>query len=291
MKKITTNIQRLASKAFVLLQYALPQHLLSRLMALFSHSSCGWWKNFMIRRFIKLYGVNMEESQRTAADFLNFNDFFTRELKDGCRPISAAANSVACPADGVISQIGRIQHNQLLQAKNINFTTAALLSRDDTDTSFVGGSFVTIYLSPKDYHRLHIPLAGTLQEMVHIPGKLFSVNEATSNGVADLFAANERVVAFFDTQVGEMALVLVGAMLVSSIQTVWSGVVTPPSGKSVRRFRYPDQAITLEKGQEMGRFNMGSTIIVLFGKDAITWDKHLAKGDAVTVGCPIATCR
>jgi phosphatidylserine decarboxylase len=217
--------------------------------------------------------------------FKSFNDFFTRELKPGVRPLTTERNAIACPADGAVSQAGNITEGEIFQAKGKSYTAADLLGGSlERAEPFNNGVFTTIYLSPKDYHRLHMPLTGRLREMVHIPGRLFSVNTATTNSVPGLFARNERVAALFDTDAGPMALVLVGAIFVSSIETVWHGVVTPPSITSVQSWQYQENAPTLKIGEEMGRFNMGSTIIVLFGKDKAEWDSEFTADKAVKLG-------
>ncbi|OAI13229.1 phosphatidylserine decarboxylase [Methylomonas lenta] len=270
----------------VLPQYVLPHHFLSGLMAKLTHCEHTLFKNQFIRLIIRLYGVNISEAKFQSLDhYPSFNHFFTRELKEGARPIAADANAIACPADGAVSQAGAIKDGRIFQAKGHDYTALELLGGDaDRAKAFENGSFTTIYLSPKDYHRLHMPLAGTLKEMVHIPGRLFSVNNATVNAVPNLFARNERVACIFDTEAGPMALVLVGAIFVSSVETVWHGVVTPPTISEPRFWQYQDNAPKLAKGEEMGRFNMGSTIIVLFGKDKIAWDETLAAGKPVKLG-------
>lgn len=267
-------------------QYLLPQHTLSRWMSYFTHSELPWLKNLIIQQIIKIYGVNMAEAAETDINkFASFNHFFTRELKPGARSITENRYGIACPADGAVSQAGKIDGDTIFQAKGKSFTATQLLGGDPLRAQpFLDGSFATIYLSPKDYHRLHMPLAGTLREMLHVPGKLFSVNESTTANVPGLFARNERVVCIFDTPVGPMALILVGAIFVSSIETVWHGVVTPPTITEVRSWQYTDNAPELTKGEEMGRFNMGSTIIVLFGKDAVHWDASLQAGKGVQLG-------
>lgn len=271
-------------------QYILPHHFLSFLMSKFTHSKLKPWKNLMINQVIKLYGVNMSEAkQQDINQFRSFNHFFTRELKSDVRPISSVKDSIACPADGSVSQAGSIERGQIFQAKGKSYSTVALLGGDEKRAkAFENGSFTTIYLSPKDYHRLHMPIKGTLTEMVHIPGRLFSVNTATTNSVPGLFARNERVACLFDTEAGPMALVLVGAIFVSSIETTWHGVVTPPSIKSIRTWHYQDKPLVIEKGEEMGRFNMGSTIIVLFAKDVVEWDSKFKADADVSLGELIA---
>ncbi len=267
-------------------QYILPHHLLSSLMSKLTHSENKAWKNLMIKQIIRHYGVNMEEAQQPDINaYKSFNDFFTRELKSGVRPLSRAINAVICPADGAVSQAGEITDGEIFQAKGKSFTATDLLGGSaERAAPFNNGIFTTIYLSPKDYHRLHMPLTGTLKEMVHIPGRLFSVNPATVNSVPNLFARNERVAAIFDTEAGPMALILVGAIFVSSVETVWHGVVTPPSITEVQSWQYQDNAPTLKSGEEMGRFNMGSTIIVLFGKDKAEWDAQFEAGKTVKLG-------
>ncbi len=270
----------------VLPQYLLPQHTLSKLMSYLTHSENKKLKNWMITQVIKHYGVNMEEAKvKNLNAFKSFNEFFTRELKPRARPLTSEVGAVSCPADGAVSQAGLINDRNIFQAKGKSFTLLDLLGGNTERAElFAEGTFATIYLSPKDYHRLHMPLTGTLKEMIHIPGRLFSVNTATTRSVPRLFARNERVVAIFDTEVGPMALVLVGAIFVSSIETVWHGIVTPPSFHSVQTWQYQQQSITLKKGEEMGRFNMGSTIIVLFAKEKVQWSDEFKADKLVQLG-------
>ncbi|MDD2863803.1 MAG: archaetidylserine decarboxylase [Methylococcales bacterium] len=267
-------------------QTILPQHALSQFVSKFTHCENVTWKNFLIRQIAMRYGVNWDESiTQDLNAFKSFNHFFTRELKAGSRPLTTEKNAIASPADGVVSQAGKIESGDIFQAKGKSFTVTDLLGGDAARAEkFNDGEFTTIYLSPKDYHRLHMPLTGTLREMIHIPGKLFSVNGATTQAVNGLFAKNERVVAIFDTDIGQVALVLVGAIFVSSIETVWHGVVTPPTRKEVRSWTYDNDAPTLKIGEEMGRFNMGSTIIMLFEKDRMNWDSNFVAGKSVKFG-------
>jgi phosphatidylserine decarboxylase len=267
-------------------QYVLPHHALSGMMSKLTHCENKAWKNLFIKQIIRHYGVNMDEAlEQDINAFKSFNDFFTRELKPGARPLTAERNAIACPADGTVSQAGNITDGEIFQAKGKSYTAIDLLGGSiERAEPFNNGVFTTIYLSPKDYHRLHMPLTGTLREMVHIPGRLFSVNTATTNSVPGLFARNERVAALFDTDAGPMALVLVGAIFVSSVETVWNGVVTPPSITSVQTWQYQDNAPTLKIGEEMGRFNMGSTIIVLFGKNKVQWDSAVKADTIVKLG-------
>lgn len=250
-----------------------------------------WWKNLAIKSVVSLYGVDLGEArQENYSAYQSFNHFFTRELKESVRPIHRDDQVVVSPADGAISRIGTIDGNRIVQAKNRLFNLVDLLGGDpELAALFEGGNFVTIYLSPRDYHRLHMPCSGTLTEMRHIPGRLFSVNSATTDFVPDLFSKNERVIATFVTPLGKMALVLVGAIFVSSIETVWHGVVTPPTSTAIRTWNYEDSPFALTQGQEMGRFNMGSTIIVLFESGRMAWSPQLEAETPVKMGQPIGT--
>ena len=263
---------------FIILQYLLPQHLLSRLVGKLAECRLPWLKNLLIRRFITQYKVDMSEAVESAPEaYANFNAFFTRALKDGARPIADAP--VVCPADGAISQLGEINRGRIFQAKGQDYSLQTLLGDDKALTAeFDGGSFATIYLSPRDYHRVHMPVDGTLRSMTYVPGKLFSVNTTTAENVRSLFARNERAICVFDTEFGPMAMILVGAMIVAGIETVWDGQVAPPPRQLTTR-SYPQEAPTLKKGEEMGRFKLGSTVILLFGKDKIDW---LDKFEALT---------
>ena len=276
----------------VLPQYVLPHHALSVLMSKLTHCENTLWKNLFIKTVIRLYGVNIAEAKYQNLDhYPSFNHFFTRELKEGVRPIAPEADAIACPADGAVSQAGSIENGRIFQAKGHSYSTLELLGGDaERAKDFENGSFATIYLSPKDYHRMHMPLTGKLKEMTHVPGRLFSVNAATAEGIPNLFARNERVVCLFDTEAGPMALILVGAIFVSSVETTWHGIVTPPTISEPRTWRYDDNAPTLEKGAELGRFNMGSTIIMLFGKDKAIWDADLIAGAPVKLGQHIGRC-
>ena len=268
-------------------QYILPHHPLSRLMRQLTHSENKTWKNLFIKGIVSHYGVNMDEAIDSDINaYPSFNQFFTRELKAGVRTIANNKGDIASPADGTVSQAGDITNGNIIQAKGKSYTVTELLGGDEEKaTPFENGKFTTIYLSPKDYHRLHMPLNGTLKEMIHVPGRLFSVNGATANSVPRLFARNERVVTIFDTEIGPMALVLVGAIFVASIETVWHGEVTPPTEKSIRTWEYTRvKAPKLKRGEEMGRFNMGSTIIVLYGNNVMNWEDLLIAGQTVQLG-------
>ncbi|WP_228125128.1 archaetidylserine decarboxylase [Candidatus Methylospira mobilis] len=273
------------------IQYLLPHHLLSRGMHALARCQNTALKNALISRVVKLYGVNVGEAlEPDPLAYPSFNAFFTRALKLGARPLDPTPGAILCPADGAVSQLGDINDGTIFQAKGHSYSVTELLGGDaGLAQPFLDGKFATIYLSPRDYHRLHMPLSGRLRDMQHVPGRLFSVNAATARNVPRLFARNERVAAFFDTEAGPMALVLVGAIFVSSIETVWHGEVTPPSSSTVRRWHY-DDGVRLEQGAEIGRFNMGSTIIVLLGKQAGNWLEGLGAGDSVRMGQLLGTC-
>ncbi|WP_114417384.1 archaetidylserine decarboxylase [Marinospirillum perlucidum] len=278
------------AKLFALSQYLLPHHLLSRLTGHLAACQIGWVKNLLITRFAKHFQVDMSEAQEEQLTaYASFNDFFTRPLKPGARPITPDPKQLACPADGAISELGSLEHGRVLQAKGIHYSLTRLLGDDaDKAAPFMGGSFATIYLSPRDYHRVHMPLGATLKETLYVPGRLFSVNQATADNVPGLFARNERLVCFFDTQAGPMAMVLVGAMIVAGIETVWDGQVTPPVRQVTLKDFTDPQPVVLEKGEEMGRFKLGSTVILLFGPDAVKWRDDLENLTPVKLGEPLA---
>jgi len=269
-------------------QYLLPHHLLSRLLSRLTHARGAGLKGFLIRGFSRLYGINLDEAaSQDPADYEHFNAYFTRALKPGVRPVAEGTDVVVSPVDGTVSQCGPIEDGRIFQAKGRGYTARQLLGGDARLAEmFEGGEFATIYLSPTDYHRIHMPLAGTLQEMVHVPGRLFSVSPATTRVIPGLFARNERVVTVFDTAAGPMAMVLVGAIFVASIETVWGGVITPPAGKKLRSWDYrgTDQPTVLAKGEEMGRFNMGSTVVLLFPKGKCQWDPVASPGTHLNLG-------
>lgn len=271
---------------FVYSQYLAPQHLISRGAGKVAECEIPRFKNALIEWFIKRYGVNMAEAERQhPEDFKHFNDFFTRALKADAREIDASKDVIISPVDGAISQLGAIKQGQIFQAKGQSFSLVELLGGDiDRAQPFMGGEFATIYLSPKDYHRIHMPITGTLKEMVYIPGKLFSVNPVTAENVPRLFARNERVAAIFETELGPMAMVLVGAMIVASIETVWSGLVAPLK-RDIKTLRYDEkQTITLEKGAEMGRFKLGSTVVLAFPENTTEFLESMQAGSLVKMG-------
>lgn len=277
---------------FVVSQYLIPQHLLSRLVGYIADCDWPWVKNNFIAWFIGRYQVDMREAvDPEPLNYKNFNAFFTRELQAEARPIATDANTIVCPADGAISQLGTISHGRIFQAKGQDYSLVELLGGDeDIAQPFQHGSFATVYLSPKDYHRVHMPLAGKLKTMVYVPGDLFSVNGTTADNVPRLFARNERAVCIFDTEIGPMAIVLVGAMIVAGIETVWSGQVTPIK-RQIRTHQYLSRrkTISLKKGEEMGRFKLGSTAIVLFGPDAMAWLDDYRAGSATRMGAAMGS--
>nr|WP_256261119.1 archaetidylserine decarboxylase [Shewanella sp. NIFS-20-20] len=276
------------------MQYILPKHLLSRLVGKFAAAQAGSITTAAIEWFIKQYKINMSEAEREAPEaYASFNDFFTRALKPGIRPIDMDSNIMVHPVDGTVSQFGDIKDGRIFQAKGHDYSSLALLGDQAQDAHrFKGGDFATIYLAPSDYHRIHMPITGTLSKMTYVPGELFSVNPLTARHVPGLFARNERVVAIFETEKGPLAMVLVGATIVASIETVWAGTVTPPAGKQVFSWNYPTtgkDAITLQKGEEMGRFKLGSTVVMLFADDMIDDFADEIKPGAVTrLGQPLA---
>lgn len=272
-------------------QYLLPQHLISRFMYWFTRLENPAVKNRFTAWFVRRFGVDMEQAQEPdASAYASFNAFFTRALKPAARPVVAAENAIACPVDGAISQIGNIVETRLFQAKGHYFGLESLLGGSrELAARFRNGRFATIYLSPKDYHRIHMPIAGDLEQMIYVPGRLFSVNPLTTRAVRNLFARNERVVCIYQTDAGPMAVVMVGAICVASIETVWAGQVTPARPREVASWSYRDRPVHLERGAEMGRFNMGSTVIVLFGPERVAWAAGLAADATVRMGQLLGT--
>ena len=283
----------LLEKLFALLQLVLPHHLVSRLVGYMARREVPFVKNNFIKVFLNRFDINMSEAaQEDPYAYDNFNAFFTRALKDGARPIDSDPRSVVSPADGAISQLGPILGSDVLQAKGRHYSLYELLGGDSAlAAEFTNGSFATVYLSPKDYHRVHMPFTGTLREMIYVPGRLFSVNQATTRQIADLFARNERAVCVFDTEHGPMVVILVGAMIVAGIETVFSGPVTPLA-RSVQRTRYAlneKGPIVLTKGDELGRFYLGSTAILLFPEGKASFNSSLAADSPVRMGEKLGT--
>ncbi|MFZ9233684.1 MAG: archaetidylserine decarboxylase [Hylemonella sp.] len=273
----------------VLPQYLLPKKALTVFAGWVAGGRWGWITTAIIRRFIRRYQVNMAEAaEPDAASYASFNEFFTRALKNEARPLAPAR--FICPVDGAISQFGAIARDQIFQAKGHSYNTSALLAgQDNLAQAFQDGHFATLYLAPKDYHRVHMPCAGSLKRMIHVPGELFSVNPVTARGVPGLFARNERVVCLFDTDHGPMALVLVGATIVGSMATVWHGVINPPRPGTVREWTYAPGEVRLSQGEEMGRFLLGSTVVLLWPKTTLEFDPDWAPSRAVRVGEKMAT--
>jgi phosphatidylserine decarboxylase len=272
-----------SGRLFVWFQHVLPQHALSRLILRATRVRTPWFKNWLIRGFLKLYTIDMSEAAESdPLSFGSFNEFFTRALKPGVRSIAADSNAIACPVDGAISEAGKIDGERLLQAKGRSYTLTELLAAQPWARNFEGGSFATLYLAPFNYHRVHMPLRGKLKETVYVPGRLFSVNATTAAHVPKLFARNERVLTLFDTAHGQVALVMVGALNVGSMATAWSGDITPAARRVITRL--PPQEVSLDKGEELGRFNMGSTVILLFQRDRARWNAEVRAGAVVKLG-------
>jgi phosphatidylserine decarboxylase len=267
------------------LQLLLPTRLLSWCMYKLTRIRAPWFKNSFIRVFMRLFSIKLDEAEfEIAENYDSFNHFFTRSLKKGARPL-ASEPAVLCPVDGTVSQLGPIDGGRLFQAKGHHFSAAELLGGEDNAAPFLGGQFATIYLAPYNYHRIHMPLTGELMWWRYIPGRLFSVNAATARAMPNLFARNERVVAVFDTRFGPLALVLVGALFVGSIETVWAGQISPPHRRGSADGNYtPMSPVQLLRGAEMGRFNMGSTVIVLSAGQRLRWHEALAPQTTVRMG-------
>ena len=271
---------RLKQQIFIRAQRAVPQHKLSRVIGKVAASENPVLKNAVITAFKAQYGIDMSiAEQSNALKFKSFNDFFTRSLKDGVREIDADASSIVSPADGAISQLGKIEEGDIFQAKGQYFSVEKLIADPQLAEPFKNGQFATVYLSPKDYHRVHMPFAGTLTETLYVPGELFSVNQTTAENIPGLFARNERMVCLFDTELGRMAVVLVGAMIVAGIETVATGKVKPTG-----RLELNQHNLFLEKGAELGRFYLGSTAVILFEENKIQWDAAFKANSAVIMG-------
>lgn len=294
-------------RLFVWLQYVLPQHGLSRLVLLATRVRAPWFKNLLTRGFLRLFAVDMSEAvEPDPYRYRSFNEFFTRALRPDARPIDPDPDAIVSPADGAVSECGMLEHDKLIQAKGRDYRVGDLLAGHAWARSFEGGSFATIYLAPFNYHRVHMAIRGSLFDTVYVPGRLFSVNTVTAQYVPNLFARNERVLTLFETDFGRFALVMVGALNVGSIATVWAGDITPglatsgavlpevvapaatprgrarAAGRAVTRI--PSSAVTLDKGDELGRFNMGSTVILLFEPNRAQWHPLLRAGSVVQLG-------
>jgi len=273
----------------VLPQYVMPKRGLTAFAGRVASRERGATTTRLVRWFVRKYGVDMSEAALSdIAAYRSFNDFFTRALKEGVRPIADA--DLICPVDGTVSQFGRIEHDQILQAKGHRYSTTALVGGDrELAAGFHDGSFATLYLSPKDYHRIHMPCDGVLRRMIHVPGALFSVNPTTARGVPGLFARNERVVCVFESPLGgSFVLTLVGATIVGSMATVWHGAVRLPRVRRVREWHYAEGAVALKKGDEMGRFMLGSTVVLLFPQGELGFNPAWQPGAPVRLGEPMA---
>ena len=275
----------MSDRLAVLPQYLLPKQALTVLAGKLASAEAGSLTTSVIRWFVGRYNVNMAEAANPdIASYKSFNEFFTRPLKDGARPF--AETDFLCPVDGAISQFGAIERDQIFQAKGHSYSTTALVGGDrELAAQFENGSFATLYLSPRDYHRIHMPCAGKLTRMIYVPGALFSVNPTTARGVPGLFARNERVVCVFESDFGPFVLTLVGATIVGSMATVWHGQVNPPRPGVIREWRYDaTSAVNLEKGAEMGRFLLGSTVVMLFPKDSLAFNPDWSPARPIRMG-------
>jgi len=273
-------------KLFTAYQYILPQQGVTRLVGWLAASNNKFIKGLFIRFFLSRFNIDMTEASIEDPDaYATFNDFFTRALKKGIRPIDDDPKIIISPVDGEVSQAGKIINGEIFQAKGHHYTLANLLGNEsDFIKPYLNGNFATLYLSPKDYHRIHMPVDAELSAMTYVPGRLFSVNHATARTIPGLFARNERIIAHFNTEFGPLAMVLVGATIVGSIETVWSGVVTPPTGPAVKTWHYGKDQHIFNRGDEMGRFLLGSTVILLFGKDQVNWVDQCSAGVPVKMG-------
>lgn len=272
------------SSLFIALQHLVPQHALSRFAGRLAASESPWLRDQMIRRFAAAYDVDLSEAARGIGEFTSFNDFFTRELKPGTRPLADTAQFIVSPADGAVSQLGPVTGGRIIQAKGRDYSVAEILGCSPTEAArFEGGSFMTIYLSPKDYHRVHMPAAGTLTQTAYIPGDLFSVNTATAAGVDRLFARNERLSCRFDGPDGHFASIMVGAMIVAGIDTVWPNGFRVHADAPVHE-DFTGQQRSFAAGDEMGRFYLGSTVVMLFEPGRVAWREDLAPGAPLRMG-------
>jgi len=271
------------------LSHALPQHALSRAVHRLARLESPRLQP-LLRAFVRRYGINMDEAaEPDIGEYASFNALFTRALREDVRPLAGNDNTVACPVDGRVSAAGRIEAGQIFQAKGHHYTATELLGgEEDLAAPFRNGHFVTLYLSPQHYHRVHMPLAGTLTHMIHVPGRLFSVNPRMVRQIPRLYARNERVVAYFETHAGPMAVALIGAQNVGSIETTWAGEITPPGGQPYSCAEYPERDVRLERGAELGRFNLGSSVVLLLPEHPLTLARQLVPEAEVRVRSGIA---
>lgn len=282
--RLTMNLDNLK----IYIQYIAPKHLITKLVGLLASAKLGKCTTYAVKKFIDIYHINTSELAQKPEEFATFNEFFSRALKKNARPINKQTSSIIFPADGKISQFGDLKANLQMQAKEHYFTIDALLGSEKDAQIFADGKFMTVYLSPRDYHRVHMPFDGQLMKMTYIPGELFSVNPLYTKNIPELFSRNERVVCLFKTDLGMMAVIMVGAAIVRSIQTQWAGIVAPNKSKIIKTFNYSKRNISFRKGDEIGRFMMGSTVICLFEKNKITFD-DLKLEDHVLMGSPMGS--
>ncbi len=281
-----TTASRRAVRLTGMRQRLYPKHLLSWMMLRATRIRFAPWKNWQIRWFVRRYGVDLGIAADPApASYPHFNAFFTRALATAARPLEGGPGAVVSPADGTVAAAGAMDGRTVVQAKDRTYTLEALFGGDErAAAAFAGGRFATIYLAPRDYHRVHMPLTGRLRSTVYVPGKLFSVNPVTVDAIDRLFTRNERIVSFFDTDLGPLAITMVGAVFVGCMEQVWRGVVTPPRRREALVERYDDTEVVLEQGREMGRFNMGSTVILMLANPAVEWAPWMAPGSPVRMG-------
>lgn len=280
-------------RLFAFIQWCLPTRALSRLLHVLAEARAPWWKNLLIRGFVRLYRVNLREAEDPdPAAYSNFNAFFTRRLAAGTRPLPDDRDAVVCPVDGRLGAFGTVERGRLIQAKGAAYDVTALLGgREEWAAPFLAGRYATLYLAPGDYHRVHMPVHGMLRETLYVPGRLFGVNPASVRAIPRLFTRNERLVTLFETPVGPMAAVLVGAFGVGGISTVWDGDVTPPHRFAARHEAYPNdgsRSVRLARGEELGAFRFGSTVVLLFGPGAIEWRKDLNTDHGLRMGETLA---
>jgi len=287
-------------KLRVMPQYFIPQHFITSLVYRITRCEIPWFKNIFIKLFIRVFDVDMSLANNPDPEsYSSFNAFFTRELSAEARPITSDDHTILCPVDGVVSRVGNIEQDNnvgnnndtIIQAKGKSYTLKHLLVEDELVSMFSGGTFSTLYLSPKDYHRIHMPISGQLTRMICVPGKLFAVNSHTVRVVDSVFARNERVINIFNTDIGPMAIVMVGALNVGSMETVWAGQITPVKDRTIIDTQYPNKDIQLQQGQEMGQFNMGSTVILLFPKDVMQWSGDMVAEKVIVMGESIGSVR
>ena len=286
MSETTTIGSRVMDCIKVWPQYLIPQHSLSKLMYWLTRIQFKPWKNLLIKQVVNHYNVELNQAERESAEeYVSFNDFFTRHLKQSARTWNLNKSSILSPVDGAISQIGKLDANDIIQAKGKTYTLDTLLANDtDSIAKLSNGYFTTLYLSPRDYHRIHMPVRGKLIKSIYVPGDLFAVNNATVRNVDNLFARNERFISIFETDLGLMAQIMVGAIFVGSMETVWLGQITPPYTRQLIIKEYKDKPVILEQGQEFGHFNMGSTVILVFENESLGWLANLKANDAIEVG-------